>query len=46
MRWDESNFPIDQYSYAKEAMQAGKMAFVSDVARIYALYEWGGVSRH
>ena len=42
MRWDESNFPIDQYSYAKEAMQAGKMAFVSDVARIHALYEWGG----
>lgn len=27
MKWDESNFPIDQYSYAKEAMQAGKDGF-------------------
>ena len=43
IKWDENNFPIDQYSYAKEAMQAGKMAFVSDVARIYALYEYGGI---
>lgn len=43
LKWDESNFPINQYSYAKEAMQAGKMAFVSDVARIYALYEYGGI---
>ena len=43
MKWDESNFPIDQYSYAKEAIQAGKMAFVSDVARIHALYEYGGL---
>lgn len=43
MKWDENNFPIDQYNYAQEAMQAGKMAFVSDVARIHALYNWGGV---
>ena len=47
IKWDENNFPIDQYGYAKEAMQAGKMAFVSDVARIYALYEYGGgIPRH
>ena len=43
MKWDESNFPVEQYSYAKEAMQTGKMAFVSDVARIHALYEYGGI---
>lgn len=43
IRWDESNFPIDEYAYAKEAMQAGKMVFVSDVARIHALYEYGGI---
>ena len=43
MKWDENNFPIDRYIYAKEAMQAEKMAFVSDVARIYALYEYGGI---
>lgn len=43
IKWDENNFPIDIYDYAKEAMQAGKMAFVSDVARIHALYEYGGM---
>lgn len=43
IKWDETSFPIDQYSYAKEAMQAGKMAFVSDVARIHVLYEFGGI---
>lgn len=43
IKWDENNFPIGHYDYAKEAMQDGKMAFVSDVARIHALYEWGGV---
>ena len=43
IRWDEHNFPIDEFVYAKEAAKAGKMAFVSDVARIYALYEFGGI---
>lgn len=43
IKWDENNFPIDHYDYAKEAMQVGKMAFVSDVARIHALYEYGGI---
>lgn len=43
IKWDEHNFPINDYTYAKEAVKAGKMAFVSDVARIYALYEYGGI---
>ncbi|MBE6976536.1 MAG: glycosyl transferase [Ruminococcaceae bacterium] len=43
IRWDESNFPIHEFAYAREAMEAGKMAFVSDVARIYALNKMGGV---
>ena len=43
IRWDESNFPIEEFPYAQEAMDAGKMAFVSDVARIYALETMGGV---
>lgn len=43
IKWDEHNFPIDDYSYAKEALQARKLAFVSDVARIYALYKYGGI---
>lgn len=43
IRWDETIFPIDQFVYAQEAMEAGKMAFVSDVARIYALEKMGGI---
>lgn len=43
IKWDEHNFPIDEFGYAREAKKAGKMAFVSDVARIYALYEYGGI---
>lgn len=43
IKWDEYNFPVDEFDYAKKALKAGKMAFVSDVARIYALYEYGGI---
>lgn len=42
-QWDESNFPIDDFRYAREAYQAGKFAFVSDVARLYALFLEGGI---
>lgn len=41
--WNESNFPIDDFRYAAEAYQAGKYAFVSDVARLYALSAEGGI---
>lgn len=43
MRWDESNFPIEDFMYAAEAYKENKMAFVSDVARIYALQKFGGI---
>lgn len=43
MRWDESNFDIGFNKYVKEAYDAGKYAYVSDVCRLYALYEYGGV---
>lgn len=43
MRWDESNFDIDSYCYTKEAYKEKKWAFVSDVARLHALVEYGGV---
>lgn len=42
MEWNESNFDIDKLQYTKEAYAAGKYAFVSDVARIEALYQYGG----
>lgn len=43
MEWNEDNFNIDKLQYTKEAYEAGKYAFVSDVARIEALYLYGGI---
>jgi len=43
MEWNESNFPCDYNDYVKEAYEAKKWAFVSDVARLHALVEYGGV---
>lgn len=42
-RWDESNFDVNLISYTKEAYAAGKYAFVSDYARFWILYNYGGV---
>lgn len=41
--WNEKCFDVEQMEYTKQAYASGKMAFVSDVARIYALYQYGGV---
>ena len=41
--WDESNFDIDSIPYTKEAYAAKKYAFVSDYARFWILYHYGGV---
>lgn len=41
--WSEDNFDIGSIPYTKEAYGAGKMAFVSDVARLKALLDEGGV---
>ncbi len=41
--WNEDNFDIDGWSYTKEAYECGKYAFVSDVARLKALKEEGGL---
>lgn len=43
MRWDETTFDVTQSEYVKAAYQAGKYAFVSDYARLYALKKYGGV---
>lgn len=43
MEWNESNFDIDFCRYTREAYSWRKWAFVSDVARLYALYNHGGV---
>lgn len=41
--WNEDNTNIDNIPYMREAYEAGKWAFVSDVARFIALYEEGGI---
>ena len=41
--WNEENFDVNALPYTKEAYEAGKMAFVSDVARLKALHDEGGV---
>ncbi len=41
--WNEDNFDVNMMPYTKEAYYAKKYAFVSDVARLYALYKEGGV---
>jgi len=41
--WNENNFDVNYNAYAKEAYEAGKWAFVSDVARLWAVYSAGGI---
>lgn len=41
--WNESNFNINICPFVKEAYENKKWAFVSDYARLYALYNEGGV---
>ena len=43
MRWDERNFDPDYCPYTAEAYRQKKWAFVSDVARLQALSQIGGV---
>lgn len=43
IRWDENNFDVNSCQYTQEAYGAKKWAFVSDVARLYALTEQGGI---
>ena len=41
--WNEDNFDINIIPYTKEAYEAKKYAFVSDYARFWILYHYGGV---
>jgi len=41
--WNESNFDVHINKYCSEAYAKKKWAFVSDVARVYALYNEGGI---
>lgn len=43
IRWDEDNFDLDSYPFAKQAYDAKKYAFVADVCRLHALFQEGGI---
>lgn len=41
--WNEENFDVDMVPYTQEAYKARKYAFVSDYARFWVLYRYGGL---
>lgn len=41
--WNEQNFPLDDFIFAKQALENRKFAFISDVCRLYALDQMGGI---
>lgn len=41
--WNEDNFDVNIIPYTAEAYRVGKYAFVSDYARFWVLYRYGGV---
>lgn len=43
IEWNENNFDINICEYTKQAYEAKKYAFVSDVARLYIIYNYGGI---
>ena len=43
IEWNEENFDINCNTYVKEAYREKKWAFVSDVARLHALVNYGGI---
>lgn len=41
--WNEDNFDVNMVPYTAEAYQCKKYAFVSDYARFWILYNYGGI---
>lgn len=41
--WNEDNFDVNCIPYSSEAYRTGKYAFVSDYARFWVLYKYGGL---
>ena len=41
--WNEENFDVNSYLFSSEAYKERKFAFVSDVCRLHALKEMGGI---
>ena len=41
--WNENNFDVNGHPFTKAAYESGKMAFVSDYVRFWAVYNYGGI---
>lgn len=41
--WNERNFDVKSIPYTREAYRLKKFAFVSDYARMWILYHYGGI---
>lgn len=41
--WNESNFDIEKFKFARDAYKSKKWAFVSDYCRLWVLYNYGGI---
>lgn len=41
--WDESNFPFDEYPFAKQAYDLKRYAFTADLARLHCIYNYSGI---
>lgn len=41
--WNEDNFDVNSIAYTRQAYEAKKYAFVSDYARFWILYHYGGL---
>lgn len=41
--WNESNFDLNCNEYVREAYEAKKWAFITDVVRLYAMVTEGGI---
>lgn len=43
MLWNEDNFPMEKFPYVEDAIKRKCWAYVSDVARLYAVHQYGSV---
>lgn len=43
IEWNENNFPVSDYPFVKEAISEKKYAFASDFARLWVVYNYGGI---
>ena len=42
-RWDETDFDLEYNDYVREAYEAKKWAFITDVVHLYVLVNYGGI---